>query len=406
MKHTLLLVDDEENILRSLERVFEDDGYLILTATSGEDALNLLSQHPVQVIVSDQRMPKMSGSEFFTQVKKMYPETVRMILSGYADFNAVRDAINEGFIYKFLNKPWDDDLLRQQVQEAFMINAQQKEKEQQLIRLINYAKLTGLNTSNTSTLLISEEEIQQALENKQFVIYYQPIVAADTGQIKAAEALLRWQHPNHGLVMPDQFIPFCEETRLILPIGAWMLRSACQQLKSWHELGYSELCIAINVSSCQLDHYDLLALVREVLAETKIPPSCLELEITETLVMSDIEANIIVLQTLQDLGVKLSLDDFGTGYSSLSYLKSLPIDILKIDKSFIKDITTKKNSIEIVNAIIALAKSLGLSIIAEGVEKQEQLAILQEKHCDLIQGYLFSKPIPEQEFLQLVNHRA
>ncbi len=403
MKPTLLIVDDEKNILNSLERMFEEDNYLILTATSGKDGLKLLEQHPVQVIISDYRMPNMTGVEFFTQIKKLYPETIRIILSAYADFNAVRDAINEGAIYKFLNKPWDENQLRKQVHEAFLMNAKQKEKEQTLIRLMNYARLTGLNINKSASSLVSEVELQQALEKELFVIHYQPIVEASSGKIKGVEALLRLQHPAHGLVFPDQFIPLCEETGLIVPIGTWVLYSACQQLKRWHKLGFTELFLAVNISVFQFDHSGFLDSVRDTLIATKIPPHCLELEITESLVMSNMETNITLLQMLRNLGAKISLDDFGTGYSSLSYLNLFPINVLKIDKSFIQNIASKKDSLEIVTAIIALAKSLGLSIIAEGVETKEQLEILKEKNCDLIQGYLFSKPVQEQALTQLLK---
>jgi EAL domain-containing protein (putative c-di-GMP-specific phosphodiesterase class I) len=214
--------------------------------------------------------------------------------------------------------------------------------------------------------------------------------------------LLRWMHPTHGLLMPDQFINFCEETGFILPLGEWMMRSACRQLKVWHDLGYSSLSLAVNLSVRQFDQPHLLELIRDILIEASIKPSLLKLEVTETLVMSNIEANLVVLDALKKLGILLSLDDFGTGYSSLSYLKLLPIEILKIDKSFIKDIPTDKNSAEIVVAIIALAKNLNLSIVAEGVENDEQLAFLKLKQCDFMQGYLFSKAISADECTKLL----
>jgi EAL domain-containing protein (putative c-di-GMP-specific phosphodiesterase class I)/FixJ family two-component response regulator len=403
MQNTLLLVDDEPNILRALERVFQDEGYHILTATSGEEGLNLLTRFSVQVIISDQRMPNMTGSEFLTQVKKHYPKIIRIILSGYSDFEAIKEAINEGAIYKFLVKPWDDDLLRKEIHDAFLINTDQKEKEQNLIRLMNHAKLSGFSLKPNNDLLISENEILNAIETEQFIIYYQPIVKAQTGQLYGAEALLRWQHPKHGFLNPKDFIPLCEEMDLIIPVDTWVLHKACQQLKEWQTQGHADLSISINLSASFFNKPDLYKLVKEVLLTTQIPPDSLKLEITESLIMQNIESNIVILQQLSNLSVKISLDDFGTGYSSLSYLKNFPINTLKIDKSFIDNIVIDRNSAEIVAAIIGLAKILNLSVIAEGVETEDQLNILKEKHCDYIQGFFFSKPVPKQEFELLLN---
>jgi EAL domain-containing protein (putative c-di-GMP-specific phosphodiesterase class I)/FixJ family two-component response regulator len=401
-EHTLLIVDDEKNILNALRRIFEEEGYTILTATSGLEALELLEKSSIQVIISDQMMPNMTGAEFFRQVKNLYPKTIRIILSAYSDFDSIKEAINEGSIYKFLNKPWDNNLLCQQVRGAFLVNAEQNEKEQNVIKLINQAKFNETNKASFKSL-VSEQEIQDALNHEQFVIYYQPIVGANNNKIIAAEALLRWQHPTLGLLSSDQFIPFCEESGFILPIGAWVLRVACHQLKLWHDQGYNNLSIAVNVSARQFKDSKLLDDIRKALLSSRISPSFLEIEITESLVMSNVETNIVMLQALRNLGIKLSLDDFGTGYSSLSYLKVFPIDILKIDKSFIDDIVSNQSSIEILSAIIALAKILGLATIAEGIEKSEQLQILKEKNCDRIQGYLFSKPVPAEEFSQLLK---
>lgn len=403
MKRNLLLLDNEENILHALERAFEGEGYDIFTATSSEEAMIKLSQHTINVIISEQNLSKGSGTVFFKEVKKRYPETVRIILSASHDFNAVRDAINDGEVYKFLSKPWDEKLLKRQIQEAFQVNAAEREKEQHLIRLINYSKLNGIITSTPS--IVTELEVQNALDENQFVVYYQPIYDANN-KIVSSEALLRWQHPRLGLLIPDQFIPFCEEKGFILPVGAWILRKACLQLKHWHTQGHTDLSVAINVSAQQFNHPSLLDTIYNVITDTRLPPSSLELEITETLIMSNVESNIVALHTLRSIGVKLALDDFGTGFSSLSYLKLFPIDILKIDKSFIYDITTDQVSLEIVTAIISLGKSLKLSIVAEGIETSDQLAILKSKQCDWYQGYFFSKPIPvDQLDLLLTNQK-
>jgi EAL domain-containing protein (putative c-di-GMP-specific phosphodiesterase class I) len=245
--------------------------------------------------------------------------------------------------------------------------------------------------------------LQQGLENGQFILHYQPIVNANNGNIQDVEALIRWQHPTYGLVSPDAFLPLCENNGLIVPIGEWVLRSACEQIKKWHDMGFHKLCISVNFSACQLNHPGLLALISDVLASTGISSTCLKLEITESSLMKDVDASTKLLQSLRHLGLQLSLDDFGTGYSSLNYLKQFPISILKIDRTFIADLTTNITSLAIVESIITLGKSLGLIITAEGVENQNQLHILKKMKCDLMQGYLYSKPVPAEEFTQLLR---
>lgn len=393
MTKTLLLVDDEPNILHALSRLLDNAGYHVLSANSGKEALDLLSREKISVIIADQRMPYMTGSELLAQVRTLYPETVRMILSAYADFNAVQDAINNGAIYKFLSKPWDNESLLIHVRDAFNQYERgqiEKENEQALLDLMYLDKLTDQQ-------LALETALHDALQKQEFVLYYQPSVDIESGKMIGAEALLRWQHPERGLLLPEQFISLCEKTGLIIDIGAWVLRQACEQAKRWCDAGYPNFCVAVNLSQRQFNDSKLLDLIQDILKNTGISDKNLELEITESLLMQNVEHNIFLLKSLKNLGLKLTLDDFGTGYSSLSYLKQFPFDILKIDKSFINDIAISKDSETIVTAIITMAKSLGLTIIAEGVETQEQLTILKEKQCDVIQGYFFSKPVPSEE---------
>lgn len=558
MSNTILLVDDEPNILRALTRMFSEDNYEIFTANSGEEGLELLKKHEIQVVISDQRMPNMLGSDFLSRVNHLYPETVRIILSAYSDFSAIRDAINEGAIYKFVNKPWNERMLRQLVLEAFetyrvkrqscenlqldhfdrLTNLQNRfcfnetlqssiseaksgenkfavvyldidrftkinetfglENGDKLLQIIaeklesfigNKSKIArlgndefaiiiteqsyllnlGLHLENirniiqdpveisdttlymsasigasvypddgdnpdllmkssrsalrhaqhlggnnfqifqenmitsTKDQLILEMDLHRAIENNEFVIYYQPIVNINDNKVTSVEALIRWQHPKFGLIPPLRFLSLCEDTGLIVPIGNWVIRTVCEQIKEWREHNLTDVCVAINLSTRQFNDKTLLPFVINILQITDIPPSCLEFEITESLIMQNIESSIALLKSFRSLGINLALDDFGTGYSSLSYLRNFPFNILKIDKSFIDDVTQGTGSAGIVDAIISMGKTLGMTLIAEGVEQKQQLEFLQAHNCDLMQGYFYSKPIPVEEFTRLLE---
>lgn len=248
-----------------------------------------------------------------------------------------------------------------------------------------------------------EKDLRYALKRQELELYYQPQVDLEHGQIIGMEVLLRWHHPQRGWVSPAQFIPLAEETGLIVPIGEWVLRTACAQARAWQDQGLPAVCIGVNLSARQFLQVDLIDLVARVLQETGLAPTCLELEITEGLLMQDVERAIDTLGVLRSMGVRLSIDDFGTGYSSLNYLKRFPIDRLKIDKSFVNDIIIDADNAAIVLAVIAMAHSLRLKVIAEGVETETQLAFLRSKNCDEIQGYYFSRPLPATEMAALLG---
>lgn len=254
---------------------------------------------------------------------------------------------------------------------------------------------------HTLERLALESSLRGALERNEFVLHYQPKVDIRSGRIIGMEALVRWQHPTKGLIPPMQFIPLAEETGLIVPIGEWVLRTACARNKSWQEQGLPPLCIAVNLSARQFTYENLLKDVARVLNETGLDAAFLELEITESMVMHDPEHAIELLNKLKTMGISISIDDFGTGYSSLSYLKRFPIDSVKIDRSFIKDLPLDGDDAAITQAIIAMAHGLKLKVIAEGAETGEQLSFLRAHECDVMQGYYFSKPLPEHEFFLL-----
>ena len=257
---------------------------------------------------------------------------------------------------------------------------------------------------NVRTLerLALENSLRHALERKELLLHYQPRVDLETGQIMGVEALLRWQYPNLGLVPPNQFIPLAEETGLIIPIGEWVLRTACQQNKLWQTMGLLPIRVAVNLSPRQFEKKDFVKTVAKVLKDTDLDPHYLELELTESLIMKSAETSITTLRQLNAMGIQISIDDFGTGYSSLSYLRRFPIQALKIDQSFVRDITTDPDDSVIVTAMIILAHSLKLKVIAEGVETKEQLDFLRSLKCHEMQGYYFSRPLPEDEVTRLL----
>lgn len=249
-----------------------------------------------------------------------------------------------------------------------------------------------------------ENHLRKAIESEEFVVYYQPFFDLRHHKIIGMEALIRWQHPEHGLIPPLQFIPIAEETGLIIPIGEWVLRTACAQNKLWEQAGY-RLELGVNISAIQFNEENLPRLINDILMETGLASSNLNLELTESLAMQNAEHTIASLNQLNEIGVLLSIDDFGTGYSSLSYLKRFPIDTLKIDRSFIADIQHDHDDAMITSAIIDMAHALKLKVIAEGVEYKAQYDFLQQKNCDLIQGYLISKPVLAAEFEQLLQKK-
>jgi len=680
MQRNLLLVDDEQNIQSAMRRALRRDGYTIYCADSGKDALDIMAEHKIHVIISDQRMPEMTGAELFSEVSQRFPETIRIVLSGYADFSAVTEAINQGAIYKFLTKPWNDALLRGHVTEAFQryelgwhnrqlmevfnsttegvmiidcegliqeVNpafttitgysqqdavgtkpqlycaekagdeacqqfwqnltrhdqwrgelwnlrkngevypqwmsistlpddengkrqyvalfsdiTEQKEREacieyqayhdaltdlpnrrlfhdrleqalshaqrndhisavlfidldrfktindtlghdlgdrllqavaQRLSSLIRkgdtVARLGGdefiillaqvakpqdvevvvgklislfsqpfkidqhllhvtlsigvalypgdgespeqlmknadtamyqtknsgrngyhlyvqsMNAAAESQLAL-ESDLHTALANNEFVAHYQLQQDLKQKQICSMEVLLRWQHPEQGLISPDRFIPLAEENGLINPIGDWVLNQACRQAKVWLDAGFRDITIAVNLSARQLQQPNIVTLIEQALERTGLPARHLELEITESLLLSDTERSIRLLHQLHDLGLQLALDDFGTGYSSLSYLKNLPFDLLKIDQSFIHGLPDNREDIALVEAIITMGHQLGMKVIAEGVEQEEQLSLLTRLGCDLVQGYLIARPVDAKATTLLLKNRV
>jgi EAL domain-containing protein (putative c-di-GMP-specific phosphodiesterase class I)/FixJ family two-component response regulator len=248
-----------------------------------------------------------------------------------------------------------------------------------------------------------EGKLRGALEREEFLLHFQPKLDLVTGEIAGCEALLRWNSPEEGLVGPALFIPLLEETGLIVAVGEWVLGAACRQVKAWKEARVRPVPIAINLSARQFQQQDLCAVVKKALQEQSVAARYLEIEITESVAMQNAEASIATLGELKALGVKLAIDDFGTGYSSLSYLKRLPVDTVKIDRAFITDLATNADDASIAQAIINMAHNLRLKVVAEGVETSSQLSFLSSHGCDEMQGYYFSKPVPEPEITEMLR---
>ena len=274
------------------------------------------------------------------------------------------------------------------------------------------AKQAGRNTyrfflpemnARAAERLQTETELRGALERREFVLHYQPKVAISTGLISGFEALLRWNHPKRGLVGPTEFISVLEDTGLINEVGEWVVTQVCDQIRTWQAAGLEVRPIAVNLSARQFNQNDLDASIRRILDETKIDPGLLEFELTESLLMSDSEDAVRILDNMRKCGIRLSVDDFGTGYSSLAYLKRFPLDSLKIDRTFIRHITADSGDARIAEAIISLAHSLKLKVVAEGVETEAQLAFLREHACDEMQGYLFARPMPAEECARAIS---
>ncbi len=678
MQDSLLLVDDEPSVSTSLSRLLRKENYQVFTADSGAQALEILQENTIKVIVSDQRMPKMTGSELFAQVKIKYPDTIRIILSGYTDFDSISDAINKGSIYKFLEKPWNNEVLRTEIRQAFntqgliqrnqqlnhlfestieaiticndkgciesinpafrkltqfstedVLNnplmdlfencpdeladknlanfasnnewhgeltckksdgkslpvwlsfmslkgcykepyfvalfidiSEQKKKEAHIEfqayhdaltglanrRLFNdHLKLAfyqskrdnrelavlfldldrfkiindtlghpigdalllevskrlstvvrkgetlarfggdefviilpslhihkdaetvaqkilaqfkepfkigchciyttpsiGISTTRTggetpdilvcyadsamyraksmggncfhyydsmkntqpNNLLQTETALHDALKNDEFILYYQPQTNPANGVISACEALVRWQHPEKGIQSPASFIHIAEQNGLILPIGQRIMHQACKQLAKWWQQDHTQCRLSVNLSARQFNDSQLLEGICELIGQYQLDPAWLEIEVTESILINDLNDSIKTLKALRDIGIGIALDDFGTGYSSLSYLKQLPITTLKIDQSFIKELPGDSKSCAITHLLLGLSKKLGMQVVAEGVETFKQYEFLMNEGCDLIQGYYISPAVSSQKFEALLrkNH--
>ncbi len=336
-------------------------------------------------------MPEVDGKDDATVVAKKIIERLRQPFT--IEGQEIYVTISVGIAMYPQDGSSMDSLVKNADIAMYHIKGRGKNDYQFYCREMNEATMQRLSL---------ERDMRKALESEQFVLHFQPQIDVISGRIVAFEALVRWQHPSFGMISPTDFISVAEETGLILPLGEWVLRKACSVLSNWREQGIHDVRMAINLSSMQIEHKNFIGLVHEVLRENRLSGHDLEMEITENLIMQDMENSIKKLMQLNELGVQIAIDDFGTGYSSLSYLQKLPIHTLKIDRSFVNEIEKDGDDACIVDAVIAMASGLRLNLIAEGVEDEYQVEYLRDKGCCEMQGFYFGKPAPEKESVALL----
>jgi EAL domain-containing protein (putative c-di-GMP-specific phosphodiesterase class I)/FixJ family two-component response regulator len=396
----ILVIDDDPVIRHHIIKILKAERFEVVGAENGMQGLSLAMLHLPDVILCDVLMPELNGYGVLMALRAN-PATATVpfvFLTGKTDRAEIRQGMELG-ADDYLTKPFTKAELvgaiaiRLKKQEAFaeLYNTLQIQSNEFIIQQDANEKLAQLKTS-----------LYSALKREEFLVYYQPQISMNTGKIVGAEALVRWQHHEKGLISPTEFIPVAEKTGFIIPLGEWILETACQQVQAWKNDGFPGLRVAVNLSPRQFHQPDLSSRVAQILEKVGLAPSSLELELTESLMVEDVKSAIATLTQLKNLGISISIDDFGTGYSSLSYLTQYPFDALKIDRSFVRNITDGCRNAAIVKAIIEMAHSLRLEVIAEGVETEAEKDFLWRSECDVMQGYLFSPPLSAANFEKLL----
>ncbi|WDU65044.1 EAL domain-containing response regulator [Pseudomonas poae] len=404
---TLLIVDDEPQVRKLLETLLQHEGYQTLTAGSGEEALRLVAQQPPDLILLDIMMPGMDGYEVASQLKgnETTADIPIIMLSALSEASARVSGLETG-AEEFISKPVERVELWLRVRNLLRLKARGDQLKNHSVMLEHQLQqqttaMSGMSVHDLARQAL-EDDLRRAVEREEFTVHYQPKVELAGGQVCALEALLRWDRPGYGAVSPAVFVPILESLGLIVPVGRWVINNVCQQIAAWQRSDIGAVEVSVNVSGHQLIEGDLIADIGRILTRTGVAPHWLEVELTEGSLMENTQHTIASLQRLRAMGVKISIDDFGTGYSSLAYLRRFPIDTLKIDIAFIREVTSNPQDAAITRTIIELAHSLQLRVVAEGVETQAQLAFLKDAGCDQIQGYLFSRPLPMAELERLL----
>jgi EAL domain-containing protein (putative c-di-GMP-specific phosphodiesterase class I)/ActR/RegA family two-component response regulator len=389
----ILVIEDEESVRENLLDLLEAEDFETIAAANGRIGVNLAITESPDLILCDMMMPEIDGYGVLTALRQdpltaAIPFIFLTAKSAKADFRQGMDMGADDY----LTKPFT----RAELLSAIM---NRLERQATLKKYLSNQTVSKILSPKNQLLEIS---LHKVIKNKKFLeefeVYYQPIVNINSGQIIAAESLLRWQSPELGLVTPTEFIPLAESTGLIVPLDRWVVRSVCQQIKTWHDAGVPYLKVTVNLSVMEFNQPDFLQKIVEFLEINNLEPHYLEIELTESMIMQDVNSAIATMNDLQSLGVSIAIDDFGTGYSSLIYLKNLPVNTLKIDRYFIHNVANDSQKSAITKALIEMAHNLDMQVIAEGVETEAELSFLRQNNCDAMQGFLFSRPLPAAEF--------
>ncbi|MBD2677745.1 MULTISPECIES: EAL domain-containing response regulator [Nostoc] len=389
----ILIIEDEESVRENILDLLEAEDFETLAAANGRIGLDLAISEVPDLILCDMMMPEIDGYGVLTALRQdpntaTIPFIFLTAKSAKSDFRRGMDLGADDYI----TKPFT----RAELLSAIM---NRLEKYATLKRYLSAQNATHNLSPKMQLLEISLHRAIKQHNFQEFEIYYQPIVDIVSGKIVAAESLLRWQSPELGTIYPTEFIPIAESTGLIVPIGKWVLKRVCQQIKSWRDdAGIYSLKIAVNLSVIEFNQPDFIHKIVNFIETNDLEADCLELELTESMIMQDVNSAIATMNKLRSLGVKIAIDDFGTGYSSLIYLKNLPINTLKIDRYFIHNVANDLQKSAITKALIQMAHNLNLNVVAEGVEAEAELAFLRQHNCNSMQGFLFSRPLPAAEF--------
>lgn len=388
----ILIIEDEEAVRENLLDMLEAEDFETLAAANGRIGLDLAISEVPDLILCDLMMPEIDGHGVLRALRQE-PSTATIpfiFLTAKSAKSDFRLAMDMGA----------DDYITKPFTRAELLSAIMNRLERYATSKRYFSHQTVINNLSPQMhqLEISLDRAIKQHNFQEFEVYYQPIVDIDSGKIVAVESLLRWQSPELGMIYPTEFIPLAESTGLIVPIGKWVLKRVCQQIKSWRDAGIYSFTVAVNLSVMEFNQPDLIQKIVNLIAINDLEPHYLEIELTESMIMQDVNGAIATMNQLQSLGVKIAIDDFGTRYNSLINLITLPINTLKIDRSFIHNIANDPQKSAITQALIQMAHNLNLDVVAEGVETEAELAFLRQHNCNYMQGFLFSRPLPPAEF--------
>ncbi|MEA5622322.1 EAL domain-containing response regulator [Nostoc sp. UHCC 0251] len=388
----ILIIEDEDAVRENILDLLEAEDFETIAAANGRIGVHLAISEVPDLILCDMMMPQLDGYGVLTALRQE-PSTATIpfiFLTAKSAKSDFRQGMNMGA----------DDYITKPFTRAELLSAiiNRLEKHATLKRYLSPQAAINNLSPKMQLLEISLHRAIKQHNFQEFEIYYQPIVDIASGKIVAAESLLRWQSPEVGLIYPTEFIPLAESTGLIVPIGKWVLKKVCQQIRTWRDIGIYPLIIAVNLSVIEFNQPDFIQKLVNFIDVNDLEPHYLEIELTESMIMQDVNSAIATMSKLQSLGVKIAIDDFGTGYSSLIYLKNLPINTLKIDRYFIHNVANDLQKSAITKALIQMAHNLNLDVVAEGVETEAELGFLRQHNCNSMQGFLFSRPLPAAEF--------